>query len=251
MSDELEIIAHRGASWDAPENSRAAVELAWRQGADAVEADFRLTRDGRIVAAHDDSLKRVTGVDLRVSEHSLDELRRLDIGIWKGPQWLGERIATLAEMLAIAAPPASRFYVEIKCGAEIVAELGRVVLASGWEQKRIVPICFSAEVLIAIRRVLPKSPTYLVVEFLQDPESGVWYPDADERLREAVRHELTGLDLMAARALDPDLIGRIRAAGMDVCVWTVDDEQEARRMSQLGVRRITTNRPAFLRERLR
>ena len=65
MSDELEIIAHRGASWDAPENSRAAVELAWRQGADAVEADFRLTRDGRIVASHDDSLKRVTGVDLR------------------------------------------------------------------------------------------------------------------------------------------------------------------------------------------
>ena len=107
MSGELEIIAHRGASWDAPENSRAAVELAWRQGADAVEADFRLTRDGRIVAAHDDSLKRVTGVDLRVSEHSLDELRQLDIGGWKGPQWSGERIATLEEMLAVASPPAA------------------------------------------------------------------------------------------------------------------------------------------------
>ncbi len=251
MTDELEIIAHRGASCDAPENSCTAVELAWRQGADAVEADFRLTRDGQIVASHDDSLKRVTGVDLRISEHSLDELRRLDIGSWQGPQWLGERIATLAELLAIAAPPASRFYVEIKCGPEIVAELARVVRASGWEQEQIVPICFSEEVLVEIRRVLHKSPTYLVVEFLQDPESGIWYPDADERLAVAVRHELTGLDLMAARAIDPGLIGRIRAAGLDVCVWTVDDKHEARRMLELGVRRITTNRPGFLREQLR
>jgi glycerophosphoryl diester phosphodiesterase len=55
---------------------------------------------------------------------------------------------------------------------------------------------------------------------------------------------------MAARALDPGLIHRIRAAGLDVCVWTVDGEQEARRFMELGVRRITTNRPGFLRERL-
>ena len=251
MSDELEIIAHRGASWDAPENSRAAVELAWRQGADAIEADFRLTQDGQIVASHDDSLKRVTGVDLRISEHSLDALRELDVGSWKGPQWSGERIATLEEMLAVAAPPDARFYVEIKCGPEIAAELVRVVQASGWAPTRIVPICYSAEVLVAVRRLLPQSPTYLVVEFLRDPQSGVWYPDADECLAEAVRHELTGLDLMAARASDPALIGRIRAAGLDVCVWTVDEEHEARQLMDLGVRRITTNQPAFLRERLR
>jgi len=250
MSDELEIIAHRGASWDAPENSRAAVDLAWRQGADAVEADFRLTQDGRIVASHDHSLNRVAGVDLRISEHSLDELRRFDIGSWKGQQWSGERIATLEEMLAIAAPPASRFYVEIKCGPEIAAELARVVRTSGWAEERIVPICFSADVLVAVRRELPNSPTYLVVEFLRDPQTGVWYPDADERLAEAARHELTGLDLMAARALDAGLIRRIRAAGLDVCVWTVDEEQQSRRLMDIGVRRITTNRPGFLRERL-
>jgi glycerophosphoryl diester phosphodiesterase len=250
MRDELEIIAHRGASWDAPENSRAAVELAWRQGADAVEADFRLTRDCKIVASHDDSLKRTTGVDLHISEHSLDELRRLDIGSWKGPQWSGERIATLEELLAIEAPPAARFYVEIKCGPEIAGELARAVLASRWAPERIVPICFSAEVLVAVRRVLPESPTFLVVEFLHDPQTGVWYPDADERLAEAVRHELTGLDLMAARALDPGLVGRIRAAGLDICVWTVDEEAVARRLMELGVRRITTNRPGFLRDRL-
>ena len=250
MRDGLEIIAHRGASWDAPENSRAAVQLAWQQGADAVEADFRLTRDGQIVASHDDSLRRTAGIDQHISEHSLDELRRFDTGSWKGPQWSGKRIATLEELLAIAAPSAARFYVEIKSGPEIADELARVVLSSGWPPERIVPICFSAEILVAVRRVLPRSPTFLVVEFLHDPHTGVWYPDADERLAEAVRHKFTGLDLMAARATDSALLGRIREAGLDIGVWTVDDVALARRFMELGVRRITTNRPGFLREQL-
>jgi glycerophosphoryl diester phosphodiesterase len=251
MCDGLEIIAHRGASCDAPENSRSAVELAWRHGADAVEADFRLTRDGRIVASHDDSLQRIAGVDWHISDHSLDELRHLDIGGWKAPRWSGERIATLEELLSIPHPPAARFYVEIKSGPEISGELARVASASDWPQERIVLICFSARVLVAARQLLPVSPTYLVVEFLQDPHTGVWYPDADECLAEAVRHELTGLDLMAARAMDRELIGRIRSAGLDLCVWTVDEESEARRLIAEGVRRITTNRPALLCHMLR
>lgn len=247
MSDRLEIIAHRGASADAPENTLASVELAWRQRADAVEADFRLTRDGRIVASHDDSLSRTAGVDWHISDHSLDELRHLDIGSWKGPQWSDQRIATLDQMLAVAAPPDARFYVEIKSGPEIAGELARVVGQSAWPQERIVLICFSAQTLLAARRLLPASPTYLVVEFLHDPHNGIWYPDAEQCLAEAVGHNLTGMNLMAARADDRALVERIRAEGLDLCVWTVDDAAEARRLMALGVRRITTNRPAELR----
>lgn len=246
----FELIAHRGASWDAPENTRSAVALAWRQRADAVEADFRLTRDGRIVASHDDSLQRTAGVDWHIADHSLDELKHLDIGSWKSPQWASERIATLDELLAIPAPPSARFYVELKSGPEIAPELARVVRVSGWPAERIVLICFSARTLLSARELLPQSPTYLVVEFLQDPHSGQWYPDADECVAEAARHNLTGIDLMAARACDPGLIDRAQAAKLDICVWTVDDEAKARRFLELGVRRITTNRPAYLRERL-
>ena len=122
--DAVEIIAHRGSSFLAPENTRAAASLAWQEGADAVEGDFRLSRDGQIVCIHDDTLKRTAGVDRRVSELSLDELRQLDVGSWKAPQFTGERIATLDEMLATV-PPGKRFYVEVKCGAEIVPELAR------------------------------------------------------------------------------------------------------------------------------
>jgi glycerophosphoryl diester phosphodiesterase len=251
MRDELEIIAHRGASSGAPENSRSAVELAWQQGADAVEIDFRLTRDGRIVASHDDSLERTAGVDWHIADHSLAELRHLDIGSWKGAAFSSERIATLDELLAIAAPPHARFYIELKSGPQITDELARVVQASGWPQERIVLICFSPRTLDAARRRLPSSPTYLVVEFLHDPHSGVWYPDADEAIATAQCERLTGVDLMAARVLsDPGLAARVRDCGLDLCVWTVDEETVARRLIALGVRRITTNRPAYLRHRL-
>ena len=193
-----------------PENTLSAVSEAWRQEADAVEADFRLTRDRQIVAIHDDSTLRLAGVDLRVAESTLSELRELDFGGWKADRFRGERIATLGQMLATmpAALPAAlpavsqadkRFYVEIKCGAEIAEPLADVVRESGVAEERIVLICFSAEVLVAVRRALPRSPTHLVVEFLRDPHSGLWFPDADALLDEAAEAELTGLDLMAAR----------------------------------------------------
>src|SRR6478672_5367982 len=97
----MQIIAHRGASFDAPENTLAAIRLGWDQGADGVEFDVRLSRDGQIVVIHDADTRRVANVDRLVSDQTVDELRQLDVGRWKGPQFAGERIPTLAEVLAI------------------------------------------------------------------------------------------------------------------------------------------------------
>src|SRR5262245_57354057 len=124
--DPVEIIAHRGSSFLAPENTRGAMELAWQEGADAIEGDFRLTRDGQIVCIHDASLKRTTGVDRRVEKCDLAELQSFDAGSWKGPQFAGERIPTLTEILATV-PDGKRIYVEVKCGPEIVEPLYDVV----------------------------------------------------------------------------------------------------------------------------
>ncbi|HKD37118.1 MAG TPA: glycerophosphodiester phosphodiesterase [Pirellulales bacterium] len=248
MPPSLEITAHRGASHDAPENTLAAVELAWRQGADAVEADFRLTRDGHVVASHDDSTERIAGVDLRVHESSLAELRELDFGGWKGAEFAGLRIPTLDEVLATL-PPGKRLYVEIKCGSEIAEPLAVAVRAADVGHEQIVPICFSAAVLIATRRLLPESPTYLVAEFLCDRRTDIWYPDAEAIVAEAARAEFSGVALMAARVDEP-LAETVRQAGLDLSVWTVDSVEEARRLMDLGVRRITTNRPGWLRGRI-
>src|SRR5580704_14008797 len=88
-------VAHRGASFDAPENTLAAVNLAWRQRADAVEIDVHLSRDGQLVVIHDYNTRRTTGVNRLVARQTLAELRALDAGRWKGLEWLDETIPTL------------------------------------------------------------------------------------------------------------------------------------------------------------
>src|SRR5438445_6957075 len=113
----MEIIAHRGASYDAPENTLASVKLAWEQKADAVEIDVHLSKDGSIVVIHDANTSKVAGVRKRVSDQTLAELKGLDVGRWKGPKWASERIATLDEVLATV-PERKRLFIEIKCEAD-------------------------------------------------------------------------------------------------------------------------------------
>ena len=117
------LVAHRGTSHEAPENTVAAFRLAWEQGADAIEGDFYLSKDQQIVCIHDETTKRTSGEDRVVSECTLDELRRLDVGKWKHPRFEGERISTLAEVLRTV-PDGKQIFIEIKCGPEIVPFLG-------------------------------------------------------------------------------------------------------------------------------
>src|ERR1700685_2412700 len=97
----VEIIGTRGAAFDAPENTLASFHLAWKQQADAAETDVFLSKDGEIVVIHDANTARLSGHKGKVVDQTLAELKQLDIGRWKGPQWAGQRIPTLAELLAI------------------------------------------------------------------------------------------------------------------------------------------------------
>ena len=100
------IIAHRGASFDAPENTLSSFRLAWEQGADGIEGDFMLTSDGQIACFHDLDGQRLAGDPLVVKNSTLAKLQALDVGRWKGDRWRGERIPTLRDVLAIV--PAGR-----------------------------------------------------------------------------------------------------------------------------------------------
>ena len=120
----MEIIAHRGASHDAPENTLAAIRLAWQQEADAVEVDVQLSKDGKLVVIHDDNTKRSGRFARKVNAQTLDELRKLDVGRWKGKRWAGEKIPTLAAVLATV-PDGKRLFVEFKCGPDGIPEFKR------------------------------------------------------------------------------------------------------------------------------
>jgi len=94
------IVAHRGSSIDAPENTLPAFLLAWEQGSDAIEGDFHITADGVIVCVHDKDTRRVAGVDLVVKDVTYQQLKDLDAGSWKAPEWEGTYMPTLSEVLA-------------------------------------------------------------------------------------------------------------------------------------------------------
>ena len=115
------IIAHRGASGEAPENTMDAFKLAWELGADGIEGDFHLTHDGHIVAIHDKDTNKVTkGKNkLIVKKTNLQELQKIDVGSWKNEKYFKARIPTLEEVID-SLPMGKKFFIEIKCGTEII-----------------------------------------------------------------------------------------------------------------------------------
>jgi len=119
----IEIVGHRGASYDAPENTLPSVRLGFEQGADAVEVDVFATSDGRIVAIHDADTERVAGVKLDVAKSTLAELKQLDVGAWKGERWVGTRIPTLEEVLELV-PEGRRLLIEVKCEKRALSDFG-------------------------------------------------------------------------------------------------------------------------------
>ncbi len=103
------LVAHRGASAEAPENTLPAFELAWKQGADAIEGDFHLTSDGRIACFHDYDTKKITGRKLIVKTSTFEQLQSLDVGKWKNRRFAGTRIPAFAEVAA-GIPAGKKFY---------------------------------------------------------------------------------------------------------------------------------------------
>lgn len=244
----VEIVGHRGASHDSPENTVAAIKLAWEQQADGSEFDIYLTKDGKIAVIHDKDTKRTAGgANKVVAESTLAELRALDVGKWKGERFAGEKIPTLDEMLATV-PDGKRVFVEVKCGPEIVPELVRVLRASGLKPEQTPVISFSATVIAAVKKARPDVPAYWLVSLTA--KKGGKPPTAEALVARAREIRADGLDLSASEVLDAAYAKAVKAAGLKLYVWTVNDPAVARRMAALGVDGITTDRPAWLREQL-
>ncbi len=235
------IIAHRGASFIAPENTVAAIQEAWKEGADGTEVDIYLTKDGRLVAIHDHTTKRTTDSNLNVQSSTLEELVRLDAGSWKNPQWTGERIPTLEHVLA-ATPTGKIIYIELKGGAEILPELRRVIDASGKAKDEIILIDFKIENLIAAKATLPDIRKLWLAGAQED--------NILELATRAKEVGLDGLDLHHGSPIDRATVDAIQSQGLILAVWTVDDTEIAEKWANAGVDAITTNKPDFIRNHL-
>ena len=251
MGYSVEIVGHRGASYLAPENTLASVNLAWQRNADAVEVDVWLTRDGRIVALHDETTKRTAGRDWDVAGRTLAELRTLDAGTWKGASWAGEKIPTLEEILA-AVPEGKRIFIELKAKTEILPELERVLRASGKRPAQTAVISFDLPTVQAIKQRMPQLAVYWVhgTSPKRDEETGELSDPPVKLIRQCHRAGLDGLHLAHDSQLTREIVEGIHRLGMKLYVWTVNSPEDARRWIVLGVDGITTDRPGWLRRQL-
>lgn len=230
--------AHRGASFDAPENTLTAFGLAEKQGADGIELDAQLCGTGEVVVLHDESLGRTTGYVGLIGETPWSVVRTLDAGARKNERYRGERIPLLAE--ALRGFP-RLVNVEIKCDRAddrgLTAAIVRVVREAR-AQDRVLLSSFNPLCLLRARVLAPKLPRALLFE-----SEAAWL------LRSAF-----SAPALAAMALHPEnvlatreRIAHWRRRGYRVTVWTVDDPAEAARLVEWGANGIITNRPALMR----
>jgi glycerophosphoryl diester phosphodiesterase len=247
------LIAHRGESHLAPENTLAAFQLAWSLGDDAIEMDVHLTRDGQVVVCHDDDTLRTTGGRAKrvIRDSTAGELRALDVGAWKGPNYAGERIPLLAEVLA-GMPAGKRAFVELKAeGLDLVGAAIGAMKASGHPADAMTAISFHAASIAEFKRRWPDGPkAYYLCEFRPDEATAPWSPTVDELIAAARACGADGLDVENAPPVDQAFVEQVHAAGMPCFVWTEDDPAAARRYADWGVDGITTNRAHWMRGQL-
>lgn len=241
------IVAHRGASKDAPENTIPAFELAWKQNADAIEGDFHLTSDGHIVCIHNYDTEKYTGQKLVVQATSLEKLRTLDVGSYHNSRFEGAVIPTIAEVFATI-PEGGKIYIEVKCGREIVPTLREAIRNSGLKDDQIVVISFQEEVIREIKRQAPQFKACWLSGFKEDA-SGHLKPSLQTVLHTLKDIRADGFS-SSQEGITEALIKGVQAEGYEYHVWTVDDAATARRFLDWGALSITTNVPGVMRSRL-
>jgi glycerophosphoryl diester phosphodiesterase len=242
------IVAHRGASYDAPENTLAAFRLAWEQESDGIEGDFYLTADDRIVCIHDPDTQRTAGIKRIVEESSLAELRELEYGSWKDPRWHGEQIPTLRDVWETV-PDGKLFVIELKSKESIAPVLADQLRRLDDGRIRVLIISFHQETAAACKALMPATRVHWLTKFSPDEAGTNFHPNVSTVAETIKRLGVDGVGMRAQREVI-DLAFAEALKRMDCRefhVWTVDSIDDARYFQTLGVMGITTNRPAHLR----
>jgi len=228
----LLLIAHRGASGYAPENTMAAFRKAVAMGLNFIETDLQLSRDARFVAIHDDTVNRTTNGQGSVHDLSLAELRRLDAGSWFGSSFTGERIPTLEEILDFAKRHDVVFYLELKPGGSWGGEHALIgALRESGEIPRVVVISFDAVIVAAVRKAEPTLMTGLLYD-------GQNEKPIEKALEIGARQLVIRGDLVT-----PAMIAEAKRNDLQVICWTVNHPAHMRLLASAGVAGIMSDYP--------
>lgn len=233
--DSVSITAHRGSPFSAPENTMSAIKQAIEDGSDYIELDIRMTSDGVPVLWHDANMRRVFGLDAKISDITLEQARARDAGSWFGPMFSDERIATLEEAIE-ATRGKARLYLDLKPDPE-TPELTSAVVNTLQRMNAVDNTIIAASewhVLAEAQRLEPSLKTSLMAQFIVGP-----------------LHEQR-FDVLSLRQnrVTPAIVAKAHRAGNELHVWTVNQPLAMSRFIDMGVDNIITDRPAVLAELL-
>ncbi len=226
------VIAHRGASGNAPENTLAAFRKAIALGASFIETDLQLSRDARFVAIHDATVNRTTNGQGAVHDMTLADLRKLDAGSWFGSEFSGERIPTLEEILEFSKKNDVVFYLEIKPGGSWGGEHAMISsLRESGEIPRTVVISFDPSIVLSLRKIEPTLMTGLLYDGqIENP--------LDKAVAIGARQLVVRGDLVT-----PALISEAKKKDLQVVCWTVNHPAHMRLLAAAGVDGIMSDYP--------
>jgi len=230
-TDKTRVIAHRGDSIHAPENTLSALRRAIELKAEIAEIDVQETRDGAILVLHDNDLMRVAGVNKGLWEMTFDEARRLDVGSWFSPEFKGEKLPTLDEVIDLAKGKI-KMIIELKYNGHdrlLPERTVEIIRKKGFEGQCVI----SSLNYEGIRKVKKLDERLKTIYILFGQAGDVAKLNAD------------GFGLQAAQ-VRPDFVNSIHERGKLVYVWTVDKPEEMEKFIEMGVDYIYTNDPAEL-----
>jgi len=229
------IVAHRGCSHRAPENTLASYRLALKTGAEMAECDVHVSADGVVMLLHDDTLDRTTNGSGPMSAKTAAELKTLDAGSWKDPQYAGERIPTLVEALKLVHGKL-RFVIEIK-GTGMGQPVVDAIQEAGVKPTEVMVISFYHAALVSILAIEPTLPSAWLLDALPPAPA-----DRAQLLQHGLDLGIVGIGLSRKR-VDEDFVRMAHVMGLKVFVYTVNDPDEMRRIAAMGVDALISDRP--------
>ncbi|NMA61790.1 MAG: glycerophosphodiester phosphodiesterase [Firmicutes bacterium] len=234
------VVAHRGYSSKAPENTMAAFEMALDVGSDGLELDVHLTKDGEVIVIHDHTLERTSNGTGIVEQHTLAELQKLDAGSWFAPEFKGERLPTLRQVCELVKDKDILFNVELK-------------VTLGFEQLNQKVLELLNEYDLHERTVISSFNHYALVHFKQispQTRTGILYSAALVNPWEYAKSVGATALHPSHKGIIPEIVKGAQQNGMMVNCWTVDSPEDIERMKLAKIDSIITNVPERVQELL-
>lgn len=244
------LIAHRGESFDAPENTLAAINMAWQKGSTAVEIDIQLTKDNEIVVIHDADTKRVSGKKLLIRKSALKELKTLDVGAYKDEQWENEKIPTLSEVLETV-PENGILIIEIKSSKRILEVLKQQLKNSQLKNSQIKIISFNFKTIAKAKQLMPNHEALWLQNLDYYLPDWLCFINKKKIIKKLKKHNLDGINVWSGKLLNLLFIKAFHIRDLSVYTWTVNNPKKAEQLINQGIDGITTDRANWMARQLK